>query len=171
MNRMLTNRTFLFILLVCQVFCALFVLQDGLVDVLGLVMPFGFTETHYFEWIVGVALMLSVVFTVLQIRRLLRTEAEMRESLKAASGAFGEYLERQFDEWELSPSERDVALFAIKGSSIAEIADMRGTKEGTIKAQLNAIYRKAGVTGRPQFISYFIEIMLDGLDDADAKPA
>ena len=171
MNRMLTNRTFLFILLACQVFCALFVLQDGLVDVLGLVMPFGFTETHYFEWIVGVALMLSVVFTVLQIRRLLRTEAEMRESLKAASGAFGEYLERQFDEWELSPSERDVALFAIKGSSIAEIADMRGTKEGTIKAQLNAIYRKAGVTGRPQFISYFIEIMLDGLDDADAKPA
>ncbi|MGB1147708.1 MAG: helix-turn-helix transcriptional regulator, partial [Alphaproteobacteria bacterium] len=62
--------------------------------------------------------------------------------------------------------ERDVALFAIKGSSIAEISELRGTKEGTIKAQLNAIYRKADVTGRPQLISYFIEGMLDGLEPA-----
>ena len=72
----------------------------------------------------------------------------------AASGAFGEFLQHQFRDWDLPPSESDVALFAIKGSSIAEIAArMRGTKDGTIKAQLNAIYRKAGVTGHPQLIS------------------
>ncbi|MGB1082547.1 MAG: helix-turn-helix transcriptional regulator, partial [Alphaproteobacteria bacterium] len=65
-----------------------------------------------------------------------------------------------------SPSESDVALFAIKGSSIAEIARMRGTKDGTIKAQLNAIYRKAGVTGRPQLISFFIDEMVDGIAPA-----
>ena len=56
-----------------------------------------------------------------------------------------------------------MALAAIKGSSIAEIARMRGTKDGTIKAQLNAIYRKAGVTGRPQLISFFIDEMVDGI--------
>ena len=43
---------------------------------------------------------------------------------------------------------------------------MRGTKDGTIKAQLNAIYRKAGVTGRPQLISFFIDEMVDGIAPA-----
>lgn len=166
MTKLLSNRPFLILIMVLQIICALFVLQDGLLDLLGLVLPIGFPESHLFEWLVGVALLVSVFFTLLQIRRLLRSEAQMKQSLKAASGAFGEYLEQQFTEWDLSPSERDVALFAIKGSSIAEISELRGTKEGTIKAQLNAIYRKADVTGRPQLISYFIEGMLDGLEPA-----
>ena len=40
------------------------------------------------------------------------------------------------------------------------------TKDGTIKAQLNAIYFKAGVTGRPQLISFFIYEMVDGMAPA-----
>ncbi|NNF80954.1 MAG: hypothetical protein HKN05_23270 [Rhizobiales bacterium] len=43
------------------------------------------------------------------------------------------------------------------GLSLAEIADIRNTKQGTIKTQCNAIYQKAGVTGRPQLLSLFIE--------------
>ena len=41
-----------------------------------------------------------------------------------------------------------MAWFTIKGLSIAEIARLRGTSEGTVKAHSNAIYRKAGVSGR-----------------------
>ena len=41
----------------------------------------------------------------------------------------------------LSPAERDVALFQIKGLSVAEIAALRGTSEGTVKAQAAAIVR------------------------------
>ena len=59
--------------------------------------------------------------------------------------------------WGLTRSERDVAWFTIKGLSIAEIARLRGTSEGTVKAHSNAIYRKAGVSGRTQFLSLFIE--------------
>jgi DNA-binding NarL/FixJ family response regulator len=44
--------------------------------------------------------------------------------------------------------------------STAEIAGLRATSEGTIKAQTNAIYRKAGVTGRPQLLSLFIEDLM-----------
>ena len=43
---------------------------------------------------------------------------------------------------------------------IAKIAELRNTREGTVKAQLNAIYRKAGVSGRPQLISIFIEELM-----------
>ena len=70
----------------------------------------------------------------------------------------------RFDDWGLTPAERDVALFAIKGMSIQEIAALRQTSEGTVKAQTNAIYRKAGVSGRPQLLSLFIEDLLD-VDD------
>ena len=69
-------------------------------------------------------------------------------------------LEERFSEWALSPAERDVALFAIKGMSTAEIGVLRKTSEGTVKAQTNAIYRKAGVTGRPQLLSVFIEDLM-----------
>ena len=69
-------------------------------------------------------------------------------------------LEERFAEWALSPAERDVALFAIKGMSTAEIGVLRQTSEGTVKAQTNAIYRKAGVTGRPQLLSVFIEDLM-----------
>ena len=55
-------------------------------------------------------------------------------------------------------------MLAIAGRSIAEIARLRQTKEGTVKAQGNAIYQKAGVTGRPQLPSLFIDELLgDGL--------
>ena len=57
--------------------------------------------------------------------------------------------------------QRDVALFAIKGLSTQEIASLRNTAEGTVKAQTNAIYRKAGVSGRPQLLSLFIEDLME----------
>jgi DNA-binding CsgD family transcriptional regulator len=73
-------------------------------------------------------------------------------------------LAERFDEWGLTPAEKDVALFAIKGMSTSEIAGLRNTSEGTVKAQTNAIYRKAGVSGRSQLLSLFIEDLMR--DDA-----
>ena len=61
-----------------------------------------------------------------------------------------------------------VALFAIKGMSTAEIAALRSTSEGTVKAQTNAIYRKAGVSGRSQLLSLFIDDLMR--DDAGIRP-
>jgi len=69
-------------------------------------------------------------------------------------------MEEHSDLWALTPSERNVALFVIKGLSIAEIAGLRHTEEGTIKMQCNAIYSKAGVSGRQQLLSLFIEELM-----------
>ena len=55
--------------------------------------------------------------------------------------------------------------FAIKGMSTQEIAGLRGVSEGTIKAQTNAIYRKAGISGRAQLLSLFIEDMIADLPE------
>ena len=70
-------------------------------------------------------------------------------------------VDEKFGEWALTVAEKDVALFLLKGMSTHEISDLRQTSEGTVKAQTNAIYRKAGVTGRPQLLSLFIDDLMD----------
>ena len=151
-------------LLAFQSICALFFLVDAFEDVLGLEHFGGIIDHHHLELSIVVALILSTVFTSLEIRKVLQRQSRVEAQLKAASGAFTQLLEEYFEGWSLTPSERDVALLAIKGLSIAEIANVRNTKDGTIKAQCNAIYRKAGVSGRPQLLSIFIEeLMGDGL--------
>jgi DNA-binding CsgD family transcriptional regulator len=81
----------------------------------------------------------------------------MEQGLAVARGSLAEVMLGYFQSWSLSPAERDVAAFTIKGYSIAEIAKLRGSAEATIKAQLNAIYRKADVQGRTQLISVLVE--------------
>ncbi len=156
----------LFGLLSLQTFCALFLLADAVADIFGYENLVGGIGHHYLEFAVVVALVLGIGFTAGQIRKVLHKNRSMETMLRAATGAFNQLMEEQFDAWSLTPSERDVALLAIKGLSIAEIAKLRQTKEGTIKAQCNATYRKAGVTGRLQLISFFIEeLMGEGLSD------
>ena len=83
--------------------------------------------------------------------------------MRVASGAFLELLEEHFVRWSLTPSERDVALLSVKGLSIGEIAALRETREGTVKAQCAAVYRKAGVSGRAQLLSLFVEDLMAGV--------
>ncbi|WP_372604953.1 helix-turn-helix transcriptional regulator, partial [Actibacterium sp.] len=109
----------------------------------------------------AVGLLLGLLLGALALRRTMMVSERAHRQLRVASGAFMELLSERFDEWGLTPAERDVALFAIKGLSTQEIAGLRRTSEGTVKAQTNAIYRKAGVTGRPQLLSLFIEDLMD----------
>ncbi len=147
--------------LVCiQVACAAFFLADIVSDLLGREVALGPVGHLGFELVAVIALGFGVVLSGLQIRKVTQRSDRAEAQLKAASGAFAEVLDEHFDRWSLTPSERDVALLAIKGLSIAEIARVRETKEGTIKAQCNAVYRKAGVSGRPQLLSVFIEELL-----------
>ena len=145
-----------------QALCAIFFISEILISVLGL--PIAPISWHLHELVeIGVAcgLILGVVVSTLAVRQALRRTEKAETALRAASGAFMEVLEERFQEWELTPAERDVALFAIKGMSTQEIAELRSTSEGTVKAQTNAIYRKAGVSGRPQLLSLFIDELLE----------
>jgi DNA-binding CsgD family transcriptional regulator len=110
----------------------------------------------------AVGLILGTVLGGIALRRSHRRTAEAEARLRAASGAFMDLLDERFGTWGLTPAERDVALFAIKGMSTPEIAQLRRTSEGTVKAQTAAIYRKAGVSGRPQLLSLFIEDLMAG---------
>jgi len=160
----------LWVLLGLQSICALFFLVDVGGDMLGYGSLVGGLLHNEVEFLAAIALMVSIGITSQAIRRVLIRQRRIEDQLRAASGAFLDLLEECFETWALTPSERDVALLAIKGLSIAEIARLRETKEGTVKAQCNAIYGKAGVTGRPQLLSLFIEELLgDGLTPREVK--
>ena len=149
--------TALYALFALQAFCALFFLADAIADFLGYEIQIGLRDTDTFEYLVAGALTLSVIYTGRQLLTMIRHQKRIENQLRAASSEFHEMLEEHFDEWNLTPSERDVALLAIKGLSISEMAAIRNTREGTIKTQCNAIYKKAGVDSRTQLISLFVE--------------
>ncbi len=108
----------------------------------------------------ALGLLAGLIAGTLVLRHARARQRVAEDNLRAASGEFMAVVDDRFAEWALTPAERDVALFALKGLSLSEIADLRDTSEGTVKAQTNAIYRKAGVTGRPQLLSLFIDDLL-----------
>lgn len=151
----------LWIVLAVQSACAAFFIFDVISDFTGYEGTF---DEEAVELAAVIGLVIGIIFVCLELRALLKRHERAEAQLKIASGAFYQLLDENFDAWALTPSERDVAMLAIKGLSLAEIAEVRDTKQGTIKAQCNAIYQKAGVTGRPQLLSLFIEeLMADGL--------
>lgn len=121
------------------------------------------------EILVMLGLVSGFLITLMELRKLMVRMAAADRQLGVARGVFHEVLQSHFDEWRLTPAQRDVALLAVKGLTNAEIADVRNTKEGTIKAQLNSVYAKAGVSGRSQFIGLFVEELMAGPVDASSQ--
>lgn len=159
-----TNLAVLYVLLVIQSLCAGFFALDAVSDLFGYDDTGSWRDSDAFEYLVSAVLVIGVAVTGWLIKTTINRQKRLDDQIRAASGAFAELLDEHFDQWALTPSERDVALLAIKGLSITEMAQIRETREGTIKTQCNAIYRKAGVNGRPQLISLFVEeLMGEGL--------
>lgn len=155
-----SRTTILWSLLLLQAFCSAFFLYDALSDRFDVMKSWPMVENLTFETLIVAALVLSLAFTANEIRRVLGRQKRMEQQLQVASGAFAQLLAEHFEQWSLTPSECEVAFLAIKGFSVADMARVRNTKEGTIKAQCNAIYRKAEVSSRTQLLSLFIEELL-----------
>lgn len=119
-----------------------------------------------FEDFAVFGLAVGAFLTLREYRSLLRRNTKVERELNVASGAFQEVIEQHFARWGLTAAESDVALFLIKGLSIADVAALRSTRDGTIKAQSAAIYRKAGVSSRSELISVMVEELILGLTPA-----
>jgi DNA-binding CsgD family transcriptional regulator len=159
-------------IVVMQTVCAVVFLSDIVLTVIGVPFaPIPWVYREVLELAATGGLVLGAVLGGLLGRSSLRRTREAENALRAASGAFMELVDDHFTEWGLTAAERDVALFALKGMSIAEIAELRQTSQGTVKAQTNAIYRKAGVSGRPQLLSLFVDELMDAPADASKATA
>lgn len=150
----------LIILIVVQLLCAAFFVQDSVSDFIadGEVI----LDWHQvIEYTATLSLLVAIVFELQLLMQLLRREAHLERGMSIAAGALNDIIEEHFRNWGLTPSEQDVARFLIKGCDIAEIARLRGSAEGTVKAHLNAIYRKSGCSGRAALVSMLIEDLME----------
>jgi DNA-binding CsgD family transcriptional regulator len=165
----MTRAGIYFALLVAQALCALFFASDILLSVMGIYpAPIAWNTRELLEVGALVGLLLGLVFGAILVWRAFRDLRRAEAKLERASTAFIDLLNTRFDEWGLTSAERDVALFAIKGLTVSDIARLRETSEGTVKAQTAAIYRKAAVSGRPQLLSLFIEDLM-GAERSELK--
>lgn len=148
-----------FAIVALQAVAATFFLIDSIDEIL-LQISDGIDFSVILECLVAVALIAGVIMGASHTRRLM-AEARRRDgALAIARGALAEILNVRFAEWQLSAGESEVALFAIKGCSVSEIASLRNTAAGTVRSQLSQIYAKAGVTSQSMLTSIFLDELL-----------
>jgi len=120
---------------------------------------------------------LAVVFLGISLRSGFDYERRLRsigndkdQTLSALRACFDDLVQARFEEWSLSQAERDVALLAFRGLRISEIAALRGTREGTVKAQMSRVMQKAGVGTRAEFLALFMDEFIE-LGTGSAAPS
>ncbi|NOQ76292.1 MAG: LuxR family transcriptional regulator [Methylococcaceae bacterium] len=100
-----------------------------------------------------------------QLRQELETTEHSLEQSNArihkARKEYSHVIHQQFDDWQLSQSQQQIALLLLKGLSFNEIAAIRETKEKTVRQQASEIYKKANVAGRHAFSAWFFEDFLN----------
>jgi DNA-binding CsgD family transcriptional regulator len=161
-RQVFNGRLALILLMILQFLCAAFFVHDVIEDFA--FMPTGQTVSLHLslELVANLGLIAALYVEFRVLKALIARQREMDRTLSVATGSLFRVMEADFAEWGLTRAEADVAHFTIKGFSVAEVAQMRKSSEGTVKSQLNAIYRKSGLTGRAQLVSLLIEELLQG---------
>jgi DNA-binding CsgD family transcriptional regulator len=148
------------VVMVLQLVAAAFFVVDGVEDQFAQARR-GFSLDMAMECVIALALLAGVILSSRYIVRLMRELRWKERSLARARGVLSDHIALRFQEWGLTPGEGEVALFALKGCDVAEIARLRGAAAGTIRSQLSQIYAKAGVSSQAMLVSLFIEDLLE----------
>ena len=112
------------------------------------------------EAFAALGLMAGVGLGIILLRRLLAADRRKSAALAVAAGALSEVIAARARDWGLTPAETDVAIFALKGCDVAEIARLRNAAPGTVRAQLARVYQKAGVNSRSALASLFLDELI-----------
>lgn len=151
------------LLVLLQAACTVFFVWDVGADVLLSLLtdtPVPVSPHLLVEATASLSLWLAIGLEVTLLLWLLRRQALLEHDLAMAGSAVEAVVLTLFEDWRLTGAEQDVAMFVVKGLSIAEIAELRGSTEATVKSHLNAIYRKSGSTGRPDLLATILDTLM-----------
>lgn len=160
LNYLIQKKYFLLVfVMILQFMSAIFFAYDITHDLLFDNHSFSLAKKiHYgIELFATITLIMGGVIIFTKLSELIKQIGKLQRSLRKTSNQLYEQVLVAFKDWNLSPSETDVALLIVKGFSNKEIAKMRERNEGTIKAQSSKIYEKAKVKNRGEFVSLIIE--------------
>jgi len=146
--------------IVLQAIATVFFLADAVADIVTS-NPASISLHQGMELLVAFSLVAGVLTGTWYMKTILADTRRYGEALAVARGALTEMIEHRFAVWKLTAAEQEVALFALKGCDVAEIARLRHSAAGTVRAQLSHIYAKVGVTGQAMLMSLFVEELLD----------
>ena len=154
-------------LIILQAVCAVFFVIDVIED---LSEHDGGRLHLSLEMLATLSLCGGIILLMIELRQMLRRMNSMDRGSRAARGEMAELIRSSFRQWQLTPSESEVAMLVLKGFDNEAIAGLRHVSTGTVRAQTARIYHKAGVENRAQLISLFMEELLGG-PDLQALPA
>ncbi len=126
------------------------------------IVPWEYVEI--LEILASLGMCVGVISSLMLLRKSAQRLRHAEQQINAAAGEIHKQILQQFDEWKLTPTERDVALMVIKGFSNNEIATFRSTRESTIKSHITSIFRKSGLTNRQQLITHVIDDLLNAVN-------
>lgn len=163
--------TMMWIFVAVQCACATLFLYDMIITFFGIrARPINWQVREFMEIAATIGLTIGTIFGFVIVMIVRRENRRAEKKIRSLSGALVNVLEEHFASWDLTPAERDVAWLTFKGFTNREIADLRGTREGTIKAQNYAIFRKAGVKSRNQLLAHFMDDLLQNVPDPATNP-
>ena len=145
------------VIVVLQLLATIFFLLDFVGDL----TAHGLVPHLVAEGGAALALFAGVLFGAAQIRWLVLRTRQDEAAVATSRGALAELMRLRFAAWRLTAAEADVALFAIKGCDIAEIAALRGAATGTVRAQLARVYAKSGVKSQAGLMALFLDELVD----------
>lgn len=106
------------------------------------------------------ALIFAVILSCQSYFRLREISKHEHDLGHAIRTGFDKILMAKFHAWSLTKSEREIAVLAIRGVSIAEISVHRKSKEGTVKSHLHNVYVKASVGSRSELLAVLMDELL-----------
>lgn len=158
---MLRHPLIIWFLVALQMICGAYFLWEILASVLGLpVIPLRWEQREIVEIGATLGLLLGSLMGVVLAITARREMRRAKRAQRLTAGQFTDVVREYFAKLGLTPAETEVAWYILKGMSISEIAQLRNTREGTVKTQGTAIYKKAGVNGKSQLMSLLVEDLL-----------
>ncbi|HEX5074779.1 MAG TPA: helix-turn-helix transcriptional regulator [Gemmatimonadaceae bacterium] len=108
------------------------------------------------------------------LRRSLEEQSVERDAWKASAQTalegLGRAIDAQFTSWQLTPTEREIALMLLKGYGLKEIAALTTRSERTVRQHASVVYDKAGLAGRAELAAYFLKDLMLPTEDREVVP-
>ncbi|WP_206199099.1 helix-turn-helix transcriptional regulator [Thiomicrorhabdus indica] len=156
-----------------SVFITIFIISA--VDISHDFKDFGHMNAHiWVEMFMGLLSFIAFSVILLSIRQqgknletanedLTQVQQELKKShdkIQKLAEEFSLMVLAQFEEWQLTNTEKEIGLLLLKGLSTVEISEIRDTREKTVRQQASNLYRKAKLAGRHELSAYFFEDLL-----------
>jgi len=126
-----------------------------------------------YRWAIYIALVCFLLLITLFILKWqsIRREVRLQNNLKRVElenqhnkdklaekiSGISHHIEQEFIKWQLTATEKEIALMLLKGLTFKDIAKARCKSERTVRQQAGAIYAKSSLANRSDLAAYFLE--------------